>query len=442
MSTNFHNDFDRIFNFVNEPLDFATFNRIKSELSSDKKLQGSILSLDDDLPFDLSAIIPTGIIPLDAILGGGFYDGRIYEIFGKESSGKTSLMYQVCGSFQRQFGGIVIWLESENAFDKERFINMGGNKDATIIIPTDTLESGFQKIALTLSKLRNNGINNRVMIVWDTIASCPTENELNGREWGSGMMERPRLIKKHLRVLSQKLAKHRASLFLLNQVFQGDTYDGITTPGGYGIRHFTTVRLYLMRGDDILQDFNDSDFDSNDRDTIVVGNYVFMYTLKSKQSVPRQTVKVRFYFNSGYDPLTTLCDYVIDKKLINYSSNGFGKFTIGNIDYTFRGRNRLYELATNYSVYLYLSNLVFKYFSERFSTMSDKLSPYSAYLERKTLEVQRLLTEHLSSSKEVKTSEALNITTPTLSTIEPIEPLETKEVFYKDINDTETDNEP
>jgi hypothetical protein len=74
--------------------------------------------------------------------------------------------------------------------------------------------------------------------------------------------------------------------------------------------------------------------------------------------------------------------------------------------------------------------------------MSDKLSPYTAYLERKTLEVQRLLTEHLSSSKEIKTSEALNITTPTLSTIEPIEPLETKEIFYKDLNDTDIENEP
>jgi hypothetical protein len=74
--------------------------------------------------------------------------------------------------------------------------------------------------------------------------------------------------------------------------------------------------------------------------------------------------------------------------------------------------------------------------------MTEKLSPYTNYLERKTLEVQKLLAEQLSSSKEVKTADVLNITTPTFSTIEPIEPLETKEIFFKDINDSEIDYEP
>ena len=182
--------------------------------------------------------VETPVIALNDLLGGGLPLGCMIEVFGPNASGKSSMMYETLGNFQKQYpNGVAFIIDSESSTDDSRLRQLGVDPMRAPRMGAATLEDGFEQINKIMNKMVNNESYKGfpVFILWDTIASCPTRAQLkSGEMYAGGMAERARILKTALMTIFPLIEKQNVLLVLLNQVMAeiGGWRPGVTSAGG------------------------------------------------------------------------------------------------------------------------------------------------------------------------------------------------------------------
>lgn len=198
--------------------------------------------------------VETPVIALNDLLGGGLPLGCMIEVFGPNASGKSSMMYETLGNFQKKYSnGVAFIIDSESSTDDSRLRQLGVDPMRAPRMGAATLEDGFEQINKIMSKMVNNEAYKGfpVFILWDTIASCPTRAQLeSGKMYAGGMAERARILKTSLMTIFPLIEKQNVLLVLLNQITAeiGGWRPGVTSGGGNALKHDIHMRLEIEGG--------------------------------------------------------------------------------------------------------------------------------------------------------------------------------------------------
>jgi len=254
--------------------------------------KGAIMKLGQDFKVDVPAI-PTGSIAIDLALGvGGVPRGRVIEIFGPESSGKTTLTLSIIANAQRA-GGQAAFIDAEHAFDAAYAKKLGVNLDNLLMSQPDTGEQGLE-IAETLVK--SNAID---VIVIDSVAALTPRAEIEGDIGDSHMGLQARLMSQALRKLSGSISKSKTCVIFINQirekigVFFGNPE---TTPGGRALKFYSSVRIDLRR------------IASLKKGEEVVGNRVRASIVKNKVAAPFRKAEFDIMYDEGISRAGSVLD--------------------------------------------------------------------------------------------------------------------------------------
>ena len=198
--------------------------------------------------------VETPVYALNDLLGGGLPLGAILEVFGPNAAGKSSMMYETLGNFQKQYpNGVAFIIDSEASTDDSRLRQLGVDPARAPRMGASSLEDGFEQIIKILKKMVDNSAYKGfpVFILWDTIAATPTRAQLNtGEMYGGGMAERARILKTSLTNVFTLIEKQNVLLVLLNQVMAeiGGWRPGLTSAGGNALKHDVHMRLEVDGG--------------------------------------------------------------------------------------------------------------------------------------------------------------------------------------------------
>lgn len=198
--------------------------------------------------------VKTPLYSLNCLLGGGLPLGAILEVYGPNAAGKSSMMYETLGNFQKDYpNGVAFIIDSEASTDDSRLRQLGVDPLRAPRMGASTLEDGFEQVIKILRKMteddRYKGFP--VFIIWDTIAATPTRAQVKtGDMYGGGMAERARILKSSLTNIFPLIEKQNVLLVLLNQVMAeiGGWRPGITSAGGNALKHDVHMRLQIDGG--------------------------------------------------------------------------------------------------------------------------------------------------------------------------------------------------
>lgn len=243
----------------------------------------AIMKLGDAPKVDVDSI-PTGSIGLDAALGiGGIPRGRIIEIFGPESSGKTTLALHIIAEAQKK-GGICAFIDAEHALDPEYAKKLGVKTDDLLISQPDT---GEQSLEITESLVRSGKLD---IIVIDSVAALTPKDEIEGDMGAYHVGKQARLMSQALRKLTAITAKSKTTVIFINQIrMQIGVMFGNpeTTPGGKALKFYTSVRLDIRRIAQIKKGDE------------VVGGRVRVKVVKNKVAAPFKNTEFDLMYNEG-----------------------------------------------------------------------------------------------------------------------------------------------
>lgn len=269
--------------------------------------KGSVMKLGDAAATQIS-VIPTGSIQIDAALGvGGIPRGRIIEIFGPESSGKTTIALQMVASAQK-LGGIAAYIDAEHAMDPEYAKALGVDVDNLYISQPDTGEQGLE---ICESLVRSGAID---IVVIDSVAALVPKAEIEGDMGSSHMGLQARLMSQALRKLAGVISKTNATAIFINQLREkvGVMFGNPeVTTGGKALKFYATVRMDIRKGDAIK--------DGAD----IIGNKTKVKIVKNKVAPPFRSVEVEMYYGKGISRAGGLLDAAVDVGLIEKSGTWF-----------------------------------------------------------------------------------------------------------------------
>ncbi len=263
--------------------------------------KGSIMRLGETRHLDVEAI-PTGSVSLDLALGvGGVPRGRVIEIFGPESSGKTTLTLSIIAQAQRQ-GGVAAFIDAEHAFDPSYAQRVGVRVSDLLVSQPDTGEQALE-IAETL--VRSNAVD---IVVIDSVAALTPRAELEGNMGDSFVGLQARLMSQALRKLTGTISKTRTCVLFINQIREkiGVMFGSPeTTPGGRALKFYSSVRIDLRR----ISPIKKADQ--------IIGNVVRAKIVKNKVAPPFREAEFEIYYDRGISFEGSLIDAALKLGLIN-----------------------------------------------------------------------------------------------------------------------------
>jgi len=301
--------------------------------------KGSIMKLGDKPSVSVETI-PTGALALDIALGvGGIPRGRIIEVYGPESSGKTTLAQHIVAECQKK-GGIAAFVDAEHALDPEYARNLGVNIDELLISQPDT---GEQALDITEELVRSGAVD---IIVVDSVAALVPKAEIEGTMEDQQMGLQARLMSKALRKLTGIIGKTNTTVIFINQLRQkiGVMYGNPeTTTGGNALKYYASVRMEIKRVEGLKGDGED------------IGNHVRVRILKNKVAPPFRTAEFDIIFGKGICKIGNILDVAVNLDIVKKSGSWFsyGEEKLG------QGRDKAKEyLAANPDMLAEIEKLV------------------------------------------------------------------------------------
>ena len=254
---------------------------------------------------DLSVdVIPTGSLTLDLALGiGGYPKGRIVEVYGPESSGKTTLALHAIAEVQKQ-GGRAAFIDAEHAIDPVYAKNLGVDIEQLILSQPD---SGEQALEITETLVRSGAID---LIIVDSVAALVPQVELDGEMGDSQMGLQARLMSKALRKLSGCLNKSECTIIFINQLREkiGVMFGNPeTTTGGRALKFYSSIRIEIRRSEAIKNG------------TEIVGNKTNIKVVKNKVAPPFKTASVDVIYGQGISKDGEVLDLSVELELVEKS---------------------------------------------------------------------------------------------------------------------------
>ncbi len=279
-----------------------TIRQIKTKFGDD-----AIMKLGDRPKVDVNAV-PTGSIGLDAALGvGGLPRGRIIEIFGPESSGKTTLSLHVIAEAQRE-GGIAAFVDAEHAMDPEYAKRLGVKIDELLISQPDT---GEQALEIVESLVRSEKID---VVVIDSVAALTPKDEIEGEMGAYHVGKQARLMSQALRKLTAIVAKTKTIVIFINQIrMQIGVMFGNpeTTPGGKALKFYTSVRIDIRRIAQIKKGEE------------IIGSRIRAKVVKNKVAAPFRAAEFDLMYNEGISREAELITLGEKLKVIEKSGSSY-----------------------------------------------------------------------------------------------------------------------
>lgn len=268
--------------------------------------EGAIIKLKDARPVDVDAI-STGSISLDLALGiGGIPRGRIVEIYGPESSGKTTVALHVCAEAQKK-DGVAAFVDAEHALDPDYAKKIGVKTEDILISQPD---SGEEALQIVETLVRSGEVD---VIVIDSVAALAPKAEIAGEMGEFQIGLQARLMSSALRKLSAIVAKTKTSVIFLNQTRMkiGVYGNPETTPGGLALKFYSSVRVELRRTAKIKQGEE------------IVGNRVRVKIVKNKVAPPFKTTEFDIYYNEGISYLADLVNSGLESGVIKKAGSWY-----------------------------------------------------------------------------------------------------------------------